>query len=196
MLKSALQTITVLFSLLITSCTLPEVTVTITDNEPLKSMYEKDLEIRELNAKEDTIRLEDYDKIHREKVFELLSRGLVITPLDKLRASWILQHTNITSCEGELRSISPENYLLAYHLIISAIKDTANYHQKIPVRMAALNYDRYLLYTKGYQKYGTQRVFDDEGNEFIAPIDTILATDEERMKYNVESLLELKKNTD
>lgn len=62
--------------------------------------------------------------------------------------------------------------------------------------MAALNYDRYLLYTKGYQKYGTQRVFDDEGNEFIAPIDTILATDEERMKYNVESLLELKKNTD
>ena len=79
MLKSALQTITVLFSLLITSCTLPEVTVTITDNEPLKSMYEKDLEIRELNAKEDTIRLEDYDKIHREKVFELLSQGLVIS---------------------------------------------------------------------------------------------------------------------
>ena len=122
--------------------------IEVIDNTILKDLYERDLEIRGLDAKVDTIRLEDYDKVHREKVFELLSQGLVITSLDKFRASWILQHTNITTCEGELKSISSENYLLAYYLMTSAIKDTAKYHQKIPVKLAALNYDRYLLYTK------------------------------------------------
>jgi len=165
--------------------------VQVEDNEILSSLYKKDLEIRELDAQTDTVNLEDYDKVHRDKVFELLSQGLVITPKDKFKASWILQHTNVIRCEGELKSISPENFLLAYHLMESAIRDTAKYHQKIPVKMAALNYDRYLLFTKGYQKYGTQRVFDDEGNEFLAPIDTTLATDEDRKRYEVETYKEL-----
>ena len=128
--------------------------IEISDNDLLIKMYKKDLEIKELDAKVDTIHLEDYDKIHRDKVFELLSQGSVIPPLDKFSASWILQHTNITICEEELEIISLENNLLAYHLMVSAINDTAKYHQKIPVRMAVLNYERYLLYTKGYQKYG------------------------------------------
>ena len=58
--------------------------------------------------------------------------------------------------------------------------------------MAVLNYNRYLLYIKGYQKYGTPRVFDDEDNEFLAPIDTNSATDEERRHYQVETFKELK----
>lgn len=165
--------------------------VEINDNLLIEKLYLKDIEIRELDDRNDTVNLEDYDKIHREKVFELLAQGLIITPKDKFRASWILQHTNVTTCEGELKSISPENFLLAYYLMESAIKDTAKYHQKIPVKMVALNYDRYLLFTKGYQKYGTQRVFDDQGNEFLAPIDTTLATDEERKQYEVETYREL-----
>lgn len=163
----------------------------IIDNPIIDNLYKIDLEIRELDARTDTVNLEDYDKRHREKVFELLAQGLVITPMDKFKASWILQHTNVTTCEGELKSISPENFLLAYYLVESALKDTAKFHQKIPAKMAALNYDRYLLFTKGYQKYGTQRVFDDEGNEFLAPIDTTLATDEERKRYGVETFKEL-----
>lgn len=174
-----------------TGCSVKEKEAEINDNPVIDNLYKIDLEIRELDARTDTVNLEDYDKRHREKVFELLAQGLVITPKDKFKASWILQHTNVISCEGELKSISPENFLLAYYLVESALKDTAKFNQKIPVKMAALNYDRYLLFTKGYQKYGTQRVFDDEGIEFLAPIDTTLATDDERKRYEVETFKEL-----
>lgn len=150
-----LKTIYLLSILMVASCSPSEQknsdqenhTTEIVDNKLLDSIYKKDLEIRELDAQTDTIRLEDYDKVHRNMVFEQLSQGLVITPRDKFKASWILQHTNVTSCEGELKSISPENFLLAYHLMIAAIRDTAKFHQKVPVKMAALNYDRYLLFT-------------------------------------------------
>ena len=60
--------------------------------------------------------------------------------------------------------------------------------------MTAATYDRYLLYTAGYQKYGTQRVLDElTGEEVWAPINKE-TTDEERAKYNVPVLKELLKN--
>ena len=43
--------------------------IEVIDNTILKDLYERDLEIRGIDAKVDTIRLEDYDKVHREKVF-------------------------------------------------------------------------------------------------------------------------------
>lgn len=59
--------------------------------------------------------------------------------------------------------------------------------------MTAATYDRYLLYTEGYQKYGTQRVPDEVTEEEVwAPIDP-KTTDEERAKYNVPPLTELLK---
>jgi len=45
------------------------------------------------------------------------------------------------------------------------------------------------LFSKGYQKFGTQFVFDDKTEKMIlAPIDTTLTNDIERKEYNVESL--------
>ncbi|MEJ5995941.1 hypothetical protein WG904_16045 [Pedobacter sp. Du54] len=167
----------------------------IKDNALIKSLYLNDVEIRKLDAKTDTVNLENYDKIHREQIFQLLAENKVLTSKDKIRAAWILQHTAAKLCEGELTSISPENFLLAYKLSSAALsqlekeKDTLTIRQENIPRIVALNYDRYLLFTFGYQKFGTQFVFDDKtGEMLLAPIDTTLANDEERKKHNVEPL--------
>lgn len=171
------------------------------DNLMIEEMYKKDIEMRELDAKTDTVNLEAYDKVHREKVFQLLADNKVITPKDKIRSAFILQHTVARICDGELTSLSPENFLLAYKLSSSALaeleskNDTVTIRKQNVPRIIALNYDRYLLYTFGYQKFGTQFVFDDKtGEMLLAPIDTTLANDEERKKYNVEPLHVLLKN--
>ncbi|MDX1904997.1 MAG: hypothetical protein SFU27_12640 [Thermonemataceae bacterium] len=165
------------------------------DNSLIKEIYLKDIEIRELDAKTDTVNLEEYDKKHREQIFQLLAENKVITSRDKIRAAWILQHTAAKFCDGELTSLSSENFLLAYKLSSSALsqlereKDTLTIKKENIPRIIALNYDRYLLFTYGYQKFGTQFVFDDKTKEMLlAPIDTTLSSDAERKKYNVEPL--------
>lgn len=175
-----------------------EKTVKPIDHPEIEQLFLKDIEVRELDARTDTVILENYDKVHRNRIFELLATGHVKTPLDKFRAALILQHTAGKLCEGELGSVSPENYLLAYHLSSTALQelkaanDTASLQQENFPRMVALNYDRFLLYTEGYQKYGTQFVFDAAtGASLLAPIDTTLATDEERIRLNVAPLGEL-----
>ena len=157
----------------------------ITDNEELKSMVRKDQEIR-LN---DTIDWEPIDRTHRERVMWLLANNKVRTNEDKLNASLLLQHTALTFCNGELKSISAENYLMAYQLSKSAFENGA----KNAAYLSAVTYDRYLLYTDGHQKFGTQRVFNDTTKEEMwAPIDP-KTTDEERARYNVPPLNELLK---
>jgi hypothetical protein len=172
--------------------------VNVADNAEIEAMFLKDIEIRELDARTDTVVLERYDQVHRNKIFEMLANKMVITPMDQYRAALILQHTAGKFCEGQLTSVSPENFLLAYHLSSSALasleaqQDTLTINKHNFPRMVALNYDRYLLYTNGYQKYGTQFVFDDQtGEMLLAPIDTTLATDKERQKYHVKPLKEL-----
>lgn len=184
-------------SLLIVSCVnnISKKTTKIEDNYLIKEFFSKDVEIRELDSKTDTVNLENYDKIHREKIFELLASNKVKTPMDKYRAALILQHTAAKICDGKLTSLSPENFLLAFYLSSSAmnelkaLNDTVTIKKENVTRMVALNYDRFLLYSIGYQKFGTQFVFDDiTGEMLLAPVDTTLTNDEERKKYNVEPL--------
>ena len=172
--------------------------VRVEDNLTIKNMYRRDIEIRELDAKTDTVNLEEYDKVHREKIFEMLASNQVITPMDRYRAALILQHTAAKMCDGQITSISSENFLLAYHLSSAAWSQLKLKNDTITIiknnipRMVALNYDRYLLFTRGFQKFGTQFVFDDKtGDMLLAPVDTTLSNDEERIKYNVESLSSL-----
>ncbi|MFN5416592.1 MAG: hypothetical protein ACK5B9_06005 [Flavobacteriia bacterium] len=165
------------------------------DNLIIKELYEKDIQIRDLDSKTDTVNLEEYDKKHREQIFQLLADNKVITAKDKFRAAMILQHTAAKFCAGELTSISPENFLLAYKLSTTALSmlekenDTITLKKGHAQKMIALNYDRYLLYSFGYQKFGTQFVFDDKTEEMLlAPIDTTLSSDAERAKYFVEPI--------
>lgn len=183
--------------ILISSCTVKkkEIAIATKDNALIEELYLKDIEIRELDAKTDTVNLENYDKVHRAQLFQLLAENKVVTSRDKIRAAWILQHTAAKFCDGELTSISPENFLLAYQLSSTALaeleieNDTLTIQKENIPRIVALNYDRYLLFTFGYQKFGTQFTFDDKtGEMLLAPIDTTLSNDEERKKHNVETL--------
>lgn len=159
--------------------------IIISDNIELKNMVIKDQEMRQL----DTLDMEPLDKKHRMKVMEMLAQGKVKTQKDKFNAALILQHTALTYCDQKLVSISPENYYLAYQLVKNSFEegDTS------VAMMVATTYDRYLLYTEGFQKYGTQRVYDESTDSFLwAPIDKT-TTDQERAKYKIKPLLDLLK---
>jgi hypothetical protein len=124
------------------------------------------------------------DDARRRKVLELLATGGVTTPQDKLHAALILQHTPGAICEGKLKSLSPENYLLAHHLAKSAFDaglDKAKY-------MVAQAMDRYLSFTEGRQLYGTSQLVDTESGEAYLPEIDRSISDSERAKYGVPPL--------
>ena len=157
----------------------------VSNNKELEQLVVKDQEMRN----NDTLDMEPIDKMHRHQVMELLADGQVITGQDKFNAALILQHTALTFCNEKLVSISPENYYLAYKLSKSAFESG----YKNAGNMTAATYDRYLLYTEGYQKYGTQRIYDEKTEEeYWAPIDSN-TTDEERAIYMVKPLKKLLK---
>jgi len=123
----------------------------------------------------------------RRRVLELLAEGAVVTPADRFHAGLVLQHTGLTFCGEELKSLRVENYLLAHFLFKQAmaggVKD-AGY-------LAAASIDRHLSFTRGVQMYGTNRVIDPvTGKEYLVPIDRGV-TDEERAAYGVPALQKL-----
>lgn len=155
------------------------------NNKELEQLVGKDQEMRN----NETLDMEPIDKTHRQRVMEMLANGQIITGQDKFNAALILQHTALTFCNEKLISISPENYYIAYKLSKSAFESG----YKSAGNMTAATYDRYLLYTEGYQKYGTQRIYDEKANqEYWAPIDST-TTDAERAIYMVKPLKELLK---
>lgn len=127
------------------------------------------------------------DEARRIRVMELLATGAVDSPRDKFNAGLILQHTGLEFCNGQLRSSSAENYLLASLLFTEALRggvDEARY-------LIAASTDRYLGFTTGKQRYGTNRVIDqDSGEERLVPIDRTVS-DAERATYGVPPLAEL-----
>jgi hypothetical protein len=155
--------------------------------------YGQNLLLREL-AKED----QDYrsgKKVARTEqerlklVLAQIGAGGVNVPEDKCNAALVLQHTGLTYCEKRLVSLSPDNYLLAHHLAKSAYE--AGY--QAARSLVAQTIDRYLSFTEGYQKYGTNRINNEEtGKEEWAPIDRN-TPDAERAKYGIAPLAELLK---
>lgn len=129
------------------------------------------------------------DEERVEIVLSLIGRGELKTPEDRYNAAIVLQHTPLTYCEKRLVSTSPDNYLLAHHLFKSAFE--AGYKDARYLVAAAI--DRYLSMTQGYQKYGTNRINNQEtGKEEWVPIDR-KTPDSERAKYGVLPLAELLK---
>ncbi len=124
------------------------------------------------------------DQQRRERVFQLLAGNMVITPADKLAAAVILQHTPLSVCDGIFVSRSVENYLLANELARAAWLEGEERAQ----RLIAQTLDRYLVYTEGKQRYGTQRFWDEiEQQEVLYPIDPA-TTDSARVALGIDSL--------
>jgi hypothetical protein len=122
-------------------------------------------------------------------VLSLIAEGALKSPEDKFNAALVLQHTPGTFCDKQLVSKSPDNYLLAHNLFKSAFE--AGY--KEARYLVAASIDRYLSFTEGYQKYGTNRIVNQEtGKEELVPIDR-KTPDSERAKYGVPPLSTLLK---
>jgi len=120
-----------------------------------------------------------------------IGRGEVKVPEDKFNAALVLQHTPLTFRDKQLVSDSPDNYLLAHYLFESAFE--GGYKLTILPYLVAASTDRYLSFTEGYQKYGTNRLINQEtGKEEWVPIDR-KTSDSERAKYGVRPLAELLK---
>lgn len=159
-----------------------------TDNQTLIELVKKDQEMRsgDMSGMNAGIDLE-----HRKQVFEMLAKGEIKTAKDKMNAALILQHTNLGYCNEELISESVENYYLASLLSEQAFKEGLEDAKA----MYAANMDRYLWLTVGIQKYGTQKVYVEEVDDFYwVPIDT-LTTDQERTQFGIPPLKELLEKT-
>ena len=127
------------------------------------------------------------DDERRSRVLEMLAEGTVVTPVDKYNAGLVLQHTGLIYCGEELKSLSVENYLLAHFLFKQALAGGVTES----AYLVAASIDRYLSFARGYQKYGTNRVFDPATDqEYLVPIDRGVS-DEERAAYGVPALREL-----
>lgn len=157
-------------------------------NAELKKLAQQDQAVRMLPPEEGSkIDLHDDDRV--QLVLEFLAKGTVQTPEDKFYAALILQHTPLTSCEGRVVAESPYNFLLAHYLAKQSFE--AGY--KDAGFLAAQTMDRYLSFTVGYQKYGTNRVYNQTtGKEEWVPIDRSVP-DSERAKYGVPPLEKLLK---
>jgi len=157
-------------------------------NLELKKLAQQDQAVRMLPPEEASkVNWHDDDRV--QLVLEFLAQGKVQTPEDKFNAALILDHTPLTFCDGRVVAKSPYNYLLAHYLAKQSFE--AGY--KDARSMVAQTMDRYLSFTVGHQKYGTNRVYNQTtGKEELVPIDRSVS-DSERAKYGVPPLAELLK---
>lgn len=160
---------------------------------PLKNAHGQNPLLRQL-AKED----QDFrngkevartDRERQKLVLALIAQGASMVPEDKFNAALVLDHTGLTYCDQRLVSKSADNYLLAHYLFTSAFESG----YKDARYLVAASFDRYLSFTEGYQKYGTNRVVNQEtGKEEWVPIDR-KTPDSERAKYGIPPLAKLLK---
>lgn len=147
-----------------------------------------DNELAQLTAEDQAVRTGNNDPrsddLRRKRVLEILAMGGVMSPRDKFNAALVLQHTGLVYCDGQIKSASAENYLLAHYLFKEAMAggvEAAKY-------LVAASIDRYLSFTAGYQWYGTNRLIDQEtGKEVLVPVDRKI-TDAERAIYGIPPL--------
>jgi hypothetical protein len=157
--------------------------VSVATNRELSAMATEDQAVRTGKADSSS------DQARRHRVLRLLAAGEVMSPKDKFNAALVLQHTELEIRDGRLTSVSPENYLLAHYLFMQALDSGVEEARPL----VASSIDRYLSFTSGVQRYGTNRVIDQEtGEELLIPIDRSVL-DEERKKYGVPPLSELLK---
>ncbi len=151
-------------------------------NAALRTLEREDQAVR---AGDTTIKRSDRDR--ERQVLEILARGGMRTPEDEFNAALVLQHTPFDFCGGRMVSMSPDNYLLAHYL---ALRSFAGGDADARI-LVAQTIDRYLWMTAGYQKYGTNRAFNQQsGREELVPIDRTV-TDSERAVFGVPPLAAL-----
>jgi hypothetical protein len=124
-------------------------------------------------------------------VLSQIGQGQLKVLEDYFNAALVLQHTPLAFRDKQVVGTSPDNYLLAHYLFQNALE--GGFKDPFTPYLVAASLDRYLSFTEGYQKYGTNRLINQEtGKEEWVPIDR-KTPDSERAKYGVRPLAELLK---
>jgi len=148
------------------------------DNIKLQKMYNADQSSRKLEEIDWSILYKE-DEERREKVFEMIKRGEIVTAKDYYNSAMIFQHGNDT---------------IASSMAVKHMKKAVELDPTIDKWLLAAAIDRDLMRKDEPQIFGTQFIKNNETNgKFIRyKIDTTKVSDEERIKYNVETLKEQK----
>jgi len=171
------------FHLLILFC-LCAVSQTFSQNTELRKLREEDQA-----AQRGAANIPRSDNDRAKLVLQLLAQGAAKTPEDKFNAALVLEHTPLTICGERMISYGSYNYLLAHYLAKEAFEGGF----KDAGILVAAAIDRYLSFTEGHQKYGTNRIINQKtGAEELVPIDRDVP-DSERAKYGVPPLAQLLK---
>jgi hypothetical protein len=142
-------------------------------NSELASMYDADQQDRP-NYLDAEVQNRDRQRRTRAKLF--YEEGLIKSPEGLYHASMIFQH-------GE----TPDDWKLANDLA----KKSMDLGYEDAKWLYAASHDRLLSFTNRTQKYGTQYEVLDDGSWILSPYDQT-TTDEERARYNVPPLKQLK----
>lgn len=148
------------------------------DNIELQEMYNADQSSRKLEKIDWSI-LNKEDEERRKIVFEMIEKGEIVTAKDYYNSAMIFQHGNDT---------------IASSMAVKHMKKAIELDSTIDKWLLAAAIDRDLMRKDEPQIFGTQFIKNNETNgKFIRyKIDTTKVSDEERIKYNVETLEEQK----
>jgi hypothetical protein len=150
-------------------------------NPVLRTLVNEDQAVR----RGDSAARSDADRVHL--VLEQLAMNAARTPMDQFSAALVLDHSPLKFVNDSLVAVSPDNYLLAHYLARQAFE--SGYADAGP--LVAMTIDRYLTFTIGVQRYGTNRLINQAtGAEELVAIDRT-TTDEERAKYGIAPLAAL-----
>jgi hypothetical protein len=153
-------------------------------NRELYQMYEEDEADRGTapNVKADWQAISERDGARRKRVLELFRSASLKVADDYYHAAMILQHGS-----------AAEDFDLAHQLSLKASDlEPTNLEARW---LAAASKDRYLMTLGKPQLYGTQFKRDRGGPWYLYPVDPSI-TDEERARWNVPPLAELKKRAE
>jgi hypothetical protein len=145
-------------------------------NPELRAMNRADAADREPDKIDWTV-VNAKDAQRRQRVSEMLAHGEIRTAEDFYFAGMIYQH-------GE----GPEDIRLAQ--AFATIASKLEPEHPAPKWLFAASWDRYLMWKKLPQWYGTQYQVSQEGVRTLYPVDPNAVTDTERAAFHVPSLAE------
>ena len=153
-------------------------------NREIYQMYEEDQADRpsDPNVKADWRAVSERDSARRKRVLELFRAGSLKAADDYYHAAMIFQHGSTAG-----------DFDLAHQLSLKACELDPTH--RAARWLAAASKDRYLMTLGKPQLYGTQFKRDPGGPWVLYPVDPSIS-DEERARWNVPPLAELKKRAE
>ena len=151
------------------------------DNQSLRVLFEEDQEDRRgfPNTKRSYVEINERDADRRERVVAMLKETQIRTAEDYFRAAVIFHHGQTF-----------EHYRMAASLAWIAYELEPN-NPKYQWQTASC-WDRMMLKRGRPQWYGAQSQRAEDGRWNLLPLEESLVSDEERAKYNLKPLSELK----